>query len=213
LIEGAFYESYTEEAGIVTPELGDSIPSSGRDAESIVVSSSPSGGSSELKRLYLLALAMSRRSVDISSPYFVTDDSTRLALADAVGRGVKVRVLVEGDITDARPVKYASQHAYDWLLTLGVEIYEYQPTMMHAKVMIVDGIWSMFGSANFDNRSLELNDELNIAVWSADLSSRFLMDYEADLAAARRLDLHGWRQRPVLERGREWFWGLFAEVF
>jgi cardiolipin synthase len=212
-LESAFFENYSEEAGVVMPVLDDPAPVPAGDSQSIVVPSSPSGGSSDLKRLYLLALAMSRRSVDISSPYFVTDDSTRWALEDAVARGVRVRVLVEGDITDAWPVKYASRAGYDSLLALGVEIFEYQPTMLHAKVMIVDEAWSMFGSANFDNRSLELNDELNVAVWNAELAARFLVDFEEDLEVSRRLDLAGWRQRPLRERAREWFWGLFSEVF
>lgn len=213
LLEAALYENYSEEAGIVTPTLDDPPRDPSKDSQSMMVRSSPTGGSNDLKRLYLLALAMSRRSVDIESPYFVTDDSSRWALQDAVARGVKVRILVEGDITDAMPVKYASRHAYEWLLSLGIELYEYQPTMMHAKTMVVDGVWSMFGSANFDNRSLELNDELNVAVWSTDLAARFTRDFELDLTASRRLELQSWRHRSRLDKGRERFWSLFGEVF
>ena len=101
--------------------------------------SSPSGGSNDLKRLYLLALAAAKRSVDITTPYFVTDESTLWSLEDAVRRGVKIRVLMEGDLTDAMPVKYASRHMYDRLLQQGIELYEYQPTMMHTKTLMVDG--------------------------------------------------------------------------
>jgi cardiolipin synthase len=85
--------------------------------------------------------------------------------------------------------------------------------MMHTKTLVVDGIWSMFGSANFDNRSLELNDELNVAVSSADLAKRFLVDFEKDLRSAARLDLQQWRQRSRLEQSRELFWSYFGEVF
>src|SRR5437867_4278371 len=85
-------------------------------------------------------------------------------------RRIAFEILVEGDLTDAEPVKYASRYAYERLLRRGIEVYEYQPTMMHAKALIVDGAWSMVGSANFDNRSLELNDELNVA--SATATSR-----------------------------------------
>ena len=213
LLEASFYENFAEEAGFDTPVLDEPPIDFTKTGQSVVVRSSPTGGSSDLKRLYLLALAMARRTVEIASPYFVTDASTRWALQDAVSRGVRVRILVEGDVTDAKPVKYASRDAYDWLLSLGVEIFEYQPTMMHAKVMVVDGIWSMFGSANFDNRSLELNDELNVAVWSPDLAARFLRDFEQDLAASRNLDLQSWRQRSFLDKAREWFWSFFGEVF
>jgi cardiolipin synthase len=135
------------------------------------------------------------------------------SLRDAVARGVKVRILVEGDITDAMPVKYASRDAYERLMQMGIEIYEYQPTMMHTKTFVVDGVWSMFGSANFDNRSLELNDELNVAVTSRDLAARLLQDFDKDLRVSKRLDLAAWRQRGLLEKSREKFWSYFGEIF
>jgi cardiolipin synthase len=102
---------------------------------------------------------------------------------------------------------------YDRLLSLGVRIFEYQPTMMHTKVLVVDGTFSMFGSANFDNRSLELNDELNVAVSSRELAARFQQDFEQDLTNARELRLDEWRQRSMLQKAREWFWSHFAEIF
>ena len=161
----------------------------------MVLRSSPTGGSNDLKRLYLLTIAAARRTLDISTPYFVTDESSDWALEQAVKRGVKVRILVEGDLTDAKPVKYASRYAYQRLLDHGIEIYEYQPTMMHAKAMMVDGTWSMFGSANFDNRSLELNDEMNVAVSDPGLAARLLQDFEQDLQRAKKLDPDQWRRR------------------
>jgi cardiolipin synthase len=143
----------------------------------------------------------------------VTDESSRWAFQDAIRRGVRIRLLVEGDITDAMPVKYASRKHYDQLMELGIEIYEYQPTMMHTKTFVVDGVWSMFGSANFDNRSLELNDELNVAVANPDLAARLLADFEQDVKASRRLDLQAWRQRSMLMKAREFFWASFGEIF
>jgi len=111
------------------------------------------------------------------------------------------------------PVKYASRAHYEQFLERGIEIYEYQPTMMHTKVMVVDGVWSMFGSANFDNRSLELNDELNVAVTNRELAARFLADLERDLRVSQRLTLEAWRRRGVLNQARERFWSAFGEVF
>jgi cardiolipin synthase len=213
LLEAAFYENLAEEAGVLSAALNDPAGDPSTDGQSLVVRSSPTGGSSDLKRLYLLAMAMARRSIEITSPYFVIDESTRWALQDAVKRGVRVRVLVEGEETDVKPVKYASRADYEWLLAAGVELYEYQPTMMHAKTMVVDSVWSMFGSANFDNRSLELNDEANVAVWSAELAGRFLEDFEQDLRVSRRIELSSWRRRPGLDKMRERFWRLFGEVF
>jgi cardiolipin synthase len=95
----------------------------------------------------------------------------------------------------------------------GIEIYEYQPTMMHTKTIIVDGAWSMFGSANFDNRSLELNDEMNVAVSDKALAARLLQDFEQDVRVSRHLDPAQWRQRSALEKSREYFWSYFGEIF
>jgi cardiolipin synthase A/B len=213
LVEAAFYENFVETAGIVAPEL-DQVEIERDDVGlSLVLRSSPTGGASDLKRLYLLGIASARRTIDITSPYFVTDESTAWALQDAISRGVKIRILVEGDKTDAMPVKYASRQAYDRLLSMGIEVYEYQPTMMHTKSLVVDGAWSMFGSANFDNRSLELNDELNVAVSDRDLARRFTEDLEQDLRVSARLELATWRQRGSLEKAREMFWSYFGEIF
>jgi cardiolipin synthase len=213
LIEGGFYENFAEAAGDTTPELDDSTAAPEGEGSAFVVRSSPTGGANDLKRLYLFALASARHTVDITSPYFISDESSLWSLQEAVRRGVTVRVLVEGDITDALPVKFASRKHYDELMELGIEIYEYQPTMMHTKTFVVDGVWSMFGSANFDNRSLELNDELNVAVSDRGLATRLMADFESDLAASHRLTLETWRRRPWLSKVREQFWSLFDELF
>jgi cardiolipin synthase A/B len=213
LAEAAFYENFIETDDIVTPEFDDPGTETDDVGHSMVLRSSPTGGSNDLKRLYLLGIASARRTIDITSPYFVTDESTNWALQDAISRGVKVRILVEGDKTDAMPVKYASRNAYDRLLSMGIQIYEYQPTMMHTKTLVVDGAWSMFGSANFDNRSLELNDELNVAVSDRDLARRFTEDLEEDLRVSAQLELATWQKRAMLEKAREKFWSYFGEIF
>ncbi len=213
LLEAAFYEDLLESGETTTPELDDVGKQLDEEGASLVVGSSPTGGSNDLKRLYLLIIASARRTLDIATPYFVTDESTLWALEDAVKRGVRIRIVVEGDITDAMPVKYASRAVYDKLLSMGIELYEYQPTMMHAKVLVADGILSMFGSANFDNRSLELNEELNVAVTSRDLAARLSTDFEQDVRASNRLELAAWRQRSLLQKSRERFWSAFGEVF
>lgn len=213
LLEAAFYENFIEATEQVTPLLDVRLPPEGEEGTSFLVRSSSTGGANDMKRLYLLAIAAARRTLDVQSPYFIPDESSAWALEQAVQRGVRIRVVVEGDKTDAMPVKYASRSWYDRLLQQGIEIYEYQPTLMHAKVMVVDGVWSLFGSANFDNRSLELNDELNLAVTSRDLATRFLQDFEHDLTRSRRLVLEEWRRRPLLKKVREQFWSAFSEVF
>jgi cardiolipin synthase len=213
LLEAAFYEVLVESYGPATPVIDPNPPVTHDEGASFIVRSSTTSGGSDMKRVYLLAIAAARRTLDIATPYFVPDESTLWSLEDAVRRGVRVRILVESEITDAMPVKYASRAFYDRLLTMGLEIYEYQPTMMHAKVLVVDGVLSMFGSANFDNRSLELNDELNVVVSSPELASRFLRDFENDLRASRRLELNTWRERSLLAKSREQFWSYFGEVF
>jgi len=215
LMEGAFEENFVETsdepvAPIVDPPA---VAPPGPQDSAMVQRSSPTGGANDLKRLYLLSIAAARRTLDISSPYFITDESSDWSLEQAVQRGVKVRVLVEGDLTDAKPVKYAGRYAYQRFLDMGIEIYEYQSTMMHAKAMVVDGSWSMFGSANFDNRSLELNDEMNIAVSDRDLAARLRQDFEQDLKGAKKLDPAEWRRRSFLDKAREHFWSYFAEIF
>ena len=212
-LEAAFYENFVGGGFAVTPVLNDPERVVDADDESMVVRSSPSDGASDLKRLYLLAIAMARHSIDITSPYFVTDESTRWALDDARGRGVTIRIVVESDSTDHKSVKYASRDAYDGLLERGNEIYEYTPTMMHTKTMVVDGVLSIFGSANFDNRSLELNDEVNVAVFSRRLATRFLQDFDRDLRVSQKLSLETWRERPYMDRVHEYFWSFFGEVF
>jgi cardiolipin synthase len=213
LLEAAFYENFDETHGPASPKLDPATTIDSALGHSLLVRSSPTGGSNDLKRLYLLALASARRTVDITSPYFVTDESTMWSIEEAVKRGVRIRLLVEGDITDAKPVKYASRYDYDHLLQLGVEIHEFEPTMMHTKTMVVDGVFSIFGSANFDNRSFELNDELNVAVSSRDLAARFVADMNEDLRRSHRLTLEAWRERRWLEKVREHFWSYFSEVF
>jgi len=213
ILEAAFYENFVGGGFAVTPVLSDPERRPDADDQSMVVRSSPSDGASDLKRLYLLAIAMARRSIDISSPYFVTDESTMWALDDARKRGVTIRVLVESDVTDHKSVKYASREAYEDLLERGIQIYEYTPTMMHTKTMVVDGVLSIFGSANFDNRSLELNDEVNVAVMSRRLAARFVENFEQDIHVSHRLSLAAWRTRPFMDKVHEHFWSYFGEVF
>lgn len=212
-VEAAFNENWIETIGLVEPDLLTHDNEPGGTAKSIVVWSSPEGGTNALKLLYLLALGAARESIDIQSPYLITDESTRWSLADARKRGVRIRMLVEGDITDAKPVKFAGREEYGLFLSQGIEVYEYQPSMMHVKAMVVDGVLSVVGSANFDNRSLELNDELSIAVFDRALAMRLLQDFDRDVTQSKKLNLDQWRSRPLHIRGREKLWSFFGEVF
>jgi cardiolipin synthase len=212
-VEAAFNENWIETGGVVEPDVLTHDNEPDGSAASIVVWSSPEGGANGMKLLYLLSIAAARQSIDIQSPYLITDESTRWSLAEARKRGVRVRLLTEGDITDAKPVKFAGRAHYALFMQDGMEVYEYQPAMMHTKAMIIDGVLSIIGSANFDNRSLELNDELNAAVFDPQLAARLVADFEADLRQSKKLNLEEWRSRPVHIRARERAWSTFGEVF
>jgi cardiolipin synthase len=213
ILEAAFFENWTESGGDAAPIFDPPDPGHGPPAPAITVWSNASEGVNDVKLMYLYTIASARRTLDIESPYVVLDSSMRLAIQDAMKRGVRVRVLTDGQITDAKPVKYASRHEYDRLMSSGGRLYEYQPTMMHAKVMVADGAVSVIGTANLDNRSLELNDEVAIAVVDPDLAGRLTSSFESDLARSRTWTLAEWRDRSILSKVRERFWSLFAETF
>jgi cardiolipin synthase len=212
-LEASFYENWLEAGGTSAPALDPEQPPKGTGAASITLWSSATGGSSNVKRLYLLSIAGARSTIDIQSPYFILDESTRWALDQARRRGVRVRLLTEGDVTDARAVKDASRSAYQGLLDGGYQLYEYEPTMMHVKALIVDRHWSVIGSANFDNRSFELNDEQTSAVHDPELAATLTASFERDLERATALSAQGWRERSIVRKAREWFWSAFGEVF
>jgi len=212
-LEAAFNQNWMLTGGIVDPEVRPSDALASGSSRSIVIWSSRQGGANELKLLYLLSLGAARHSIDIESPYLVLDESSKWSIHEARRRGVHIRLLVEGDKTDAKAVKFASRSEYESLLEDGVEIAEYQPTMLHTKAMVIDGMLSVFGSANFDNRSLEMNDELNVVVFDRALAGRLLQDFEKDLDSSKKLDLDTWRDRAMPEKARDWFWSYFGEVF
>ena len=213
-LEGSFYENWIETGGLSAPALDPPLPPRATGARSVVVWSNPMTGASNIKLQFLLAIAAARKTIDIQSPYITLDPSTQWSLDRARERGVRIRILAEGDITDAMPVKHASRYDYQRLLDAGYEVFEYQPTMMHTKVMVVDGIFSIIGSANFGNRSFELNDELAVGVADAELAAQLTRDFEADLLSSKRLDAATWpKQRSFDAKLTEWFWDFFGEMF
>ena len=213
-LEGSFYENWIEAGGLSAPALDPELPPRATGARSVVVWSNPMTGASNIKLLYMLAIGAARKSIDIQSPYITLDPSMQWSLDQARGRGVRIRMLAEGEITDAMPVKHASRYDYQRLLDAGFEIAEYQPTMMHTKAMIVDGIFSVIGSANFGNRSFELNDELAIGVYDRELAAQLTRDLETDLQSSKRLDAKTWPgQRSFDGKINEWFWDFFGEMF
>jgi cardiolipin synthase A/B len=212
-VEAAFNQNWILTGGVVEPVVRPTEASAAGHGSSIVVWSSRQGGFNEMKLLFLMAIAAARHTIDVESPYLITDESSEWSLHEARRRGVRIRLLVDGDKTDARTVKFASRGQYGRLLEDGIEIAEYQPTMMHAKTAMIDGIFSIVGSANFDNRSFEMNDELSVATFDPALNTRLESDFEKDLTVSKKIDLESWRARPVPQRARDWLWSYFGEVF
>jgi cardiolipin synthase A/B len=170
------------------------------DMDAQMFGSSPVGGSESMHLMVLLALTAAHTSIDIENPYFVPDRLTVDALIEACHRGVRVRIVVPGRYTDARIGRWAAQGLYGVLLRAGIEVYEYQPTMIHCKVMVIDGEWTSVGSANFDDRSFRLNDEANLNVFSKRLAAEQVRQVDADIALSKRMVLRRWAQRSTSRR-------------
>lgn len=166
-------------------------------------SSSPSSGSESMQLMYHLAITAAERSLDLSVAYFVPDELTHELLMDALARGVRVRLITPGEHTDTETVKAASRGTWGPLLAAGAEIYEFQPTMYHCKVMIVDQLLVSVGSTNFDNRSFRLNDEANLNVYDAAFAKRQTAVFEDDIQRSRRVTYEAWRDRPLREKAHE----------
>jgi cardiolipin synthase len=170
------------------------------DMDAQMFGSSPVGGSESMHLMVLLALTAAQSSIDIENPYFVPDRLTVEALIEARRRGVRVRIVVPGRYTDARIGRWAAQGLYGVLLQSGIEVYEYQPTMIHCKVMVIDGEWTSVGSANFDDRSFRLNDEANLNVFSKRLATEQIRQVDADIAQSQRMVLKRWAKRAAARR-------------
>lgn len=174
------------------------------DSDAQTFQSSPSGGSESMELLYLMAITAADRSIDLEAAYFIPDALASSALIAARERGVSVRVIVPGPHNDASVTRYASRSTWGPLLAAGVKIFEYQPTMFHCKVLIVDDAFSSVGSTNFDERSFRLNDEASLNVFDAGFVSEQRRIFEEDLASSREYTLSDWNARPWHQRLREW---------
>ena len=190
-------------APIYFPEL----PPTGNSRAQMFMSS-PAEGSESARLMYLLSIASAARSVRIASAYFVPDDLAVTTLVDARRRGVKVEIIVPGENIDTKVTRRAGRSRWGPLLEAGVEIFEYQPTMYHCKVMIVDDLWTSVGSTNFDNRSFRLNDEANLNVYDADFARDQVRAFEQDKTRSRRITLNDWQNRPWAEKLTEHLAGL-----
>lgn len=173
-----------------------------------VFRSSADDGSESVRLMYLLSITSATATVRISNAYFVPDALAVRSLVAAQRRGARVEIIVPGRHIDQKLVRRASRSLWGPLLEAGVAIYEYQPTMYHVKVMVVDEVWTSVGSTNFDNRSFRLNDEANLNVLDPDFAAAQARVFEEDKARSRRITLEEWRRRPWRERAMERAAGL-----
>jgi cardiolipin synthase len=208
-LQAAFMDDWYETRGLVLdgpgyfPDLDRAGPSLGQ-----VFWSSPRGGNGNLRVMFLLAIAAAAKRILIANAYFVPDETTVEMLAAAARRGVDVEIIVPGPILDAQVVRRASRATWGPMLEAGVRIYEYQPTMYHPKVMVVDEVWVSVGSTNFDDRSFRLNQEANLNVYDRGFAAAAAAAFEQDRGVSRQVTLEAWRHRPVWERIQERAAGL-----
>jgi cardiolipin synthase A/B len=164
------------------------------------VVSSPSDALQPIRLLFWLSFTNARRRLWISNSYFIPDRRLRDAVIERAGAGVDVRVLVPGNHTDAVPVQAAGRSYYEELLRAGVRIFEFQPAMMHAKTVTVDGAWSVIGSANMDERSMELNEENVLGIADRNFARAVEEGLTDDFARSKEIQLEEWRKRSLLRR-------------
>ncbi len=181
------------------------IPTPAGNSSAQMFSSSPTGGSESMQLMYLMAITAASRSIDLSAAYFVPDELSVSAMVAAMKRGVKLRIVVPGEHIDSETVRSASRASWGPLLAAGAVIAEYQPTMFHCKVMIVDDLLISMGSTNFDNRSFRLNDEATLNIMDPKLAQEQRTVFEADLALSRPISYAQWKDRPLKERVGEFF--------
>ncbi|HUR96390.1 MAG TPA: phospholipase D-like domain-containing protein, partial [Gemmatimonadales bacterium] len=180
---------------------------------SVSVASTPSEAQQPVRLLFWLSFVGARRRLWISNSYFIPDPRLRRAVVERARQGVDVRILVPGNHTDAVPVQLAGRSYYDELLAAGVRIFEFQPSMMHAKTIVVDEAWSVVGSANMDERSMELNEENVVGIADEGFATAVARGLEADFTRSREVTLAEWRRRPVWQRGLEMMAKVLIEQY
>jgi cardiolipin synthase len=205
-LQSAFNDNWIKTTGAVLngPDYFPVIEEAG-SMDANMFMSSPSGGSESMHLMYLLVIAAAEHNIDMEAAYFVPDELMMQVLLAARARGVKIRILMPGKNTDSGAVRLASKADWEPLLSAGVQMYEYDPTMLHNKLVIADGELVSVGSTNFDQRSFELNDEATLNVYDREFAALMTGVFENDLRRATPYTLQMWRARPWTER--------FAETF
>lgn len=213
-LQAAFADNWLEATGeLLAREVDFPLQAISGGPPAISVNSSPTqGGSTRARVLFRHLIHNAQERIAISTPYFLPNRSARQEMVRAMReRGVQIDVLVPGRHSVPYFTRRCSRRHYGELLEAGAKIYEYDAAMMHVKTMVVDGVWSIFGSTNFDPRSFGINDEVNMAVFDRDLAARLEACFEADLERSDAIDLEEWRKRPWWERSTEILSAVFEQ--
>lgn len=220
-LQSTFAENWLESSGEILAD-DDYFPrtreSGGADCDrsaGMVVNSTPSAArGTRAHILFQMLLAYAQKTIHVTTPYFLPDRSSLGEIVKAASqRGVKVVVLTPGKHTDHLMTRSSSRRRFGQLLKAGVEVYEYKPAMIHAKTMVIDGLWSIVGSTNFDNRSLGLNDEVNVAVRDRQLAATIDDDFRQELQESRQITYDIWAGRSIAEKCLEFFFRIFDRQF
>ena len=203
-LQAAFNDNWIKTTGHVLNGPNYFPPLHGEgELDAHVFVASPSGGSESMHLMYLLAIAAAETTIDLAAAYFVPDSMLIEALVAARARDVRVRILLPGPHIDSDTVKIASKADWGALLNAGAQIYIYQPTMLHTKLLVIDAEFVSVGSTNFDIRSIRLNDEASLNVYSSDFAARMTAVFEHDLLAGESYSLECWKSRPLREKFAE----------
>lgn len=200
-VQAVFAENWLEQTSepLVGERYFPPLPQVG-SVRAHMTASSPQGGVSTLELLFKLAIATAQKELLIQNPYFIPDGEVVGLLEKAVKRGVDVRVMLPGAVTDSSVVQHAGHRYYEELLSHGIKVYEFNRTLNHQKVMIVDGVWSHVGSTNFDDRSLDINDEASVGLIDPAVAERLREAFTADLEHSTEVTLAEWKERSAWHR-------------
>lgn len=206
-LQAAFMETWLDARGeLLTGEAWFPELEAKGDIRAQVIDSAPREGRHRVRMMFLHALAAAEHQITASTAYFYPDQGFIDALGDAAERGVRVRILVPGESIDQGYLRHASVNRWGPMLEAGVELYEYQPSMYHSKLMSIDDAWASIGSANLDNRSFRINSEANLTFYDETFASVIRELIEEDLKDARHYSLEEWQQRAWHKR----VFGLFG---
>lgn len=212
-LQGVFVENWLETSGEVLngeQYFPATLPNAGKTPTLVIASTPSSGGSTRSRILFQMLIGAAGKSIDITTPYFVPDSSMRQEIVRAQHRGVQVRIIVPGKHTDHYLTRSTGRRVFGELLKSGAKIYEYESSMIHAKIMVVDGAWIVFGSTNLDNRSFGINDEVNVAALDSELGAVVTHQFDEDLSHSEEITLQHWSNRSLWERLLEWLGDIVA---